>query len=355
MYQSNHNRNLSSQQQEESEYDRLRTPGWGPADLVTYDFGTPDPFRLPCRLRDLEVADLTSYTSPHAAYEEARYLPLKPEDAVTVHTQRGEVHVTKQQLLELASFPSEVLTDGKRWYSSVSVFPATEQALSDALKEHHEGAIVSRELTFQILKHCYHENDLFTIEGDQMPGSYSRNAIYSLLLAIPEERLVVRRRGDSLALEEIKSNLDIQSTDELKTAKLPEGAYIESSVKARNWPEATASVLTASGHVEISKEELILYTEYPEDITYLSGQWISTRRDGLLPTEESLFERLREYQNGERIDNLLASDWDKRYCNGEYHIGLFSTAHAYTPVKRNHPAVPDRPYVEFVVNRGRYR
>jgi hypothetical protein len=81
-----------------------------------------DPFNITTSLQKKGLAaGVTHWICAHAAYEHVRYRHLQPDQRLNVITPRGQIAVTKEEMLMLATYPSEIAVsgDGSTWYSPI--------------------------------------------------------------------------------------------------------------------------------------------------------------------------------------------------------------------------------------------
>lgn len=340
----------------EESLNRPQSPGYPPDE---WPFFESDPFDLEKKIREKRMCESwQSLSIPSAAYEGIRYTSLAPEERIEVKTPGGRFRFTKDQMLELAVFPSEIVracADGP-WYSPFPVVPgiAASESVKDRILSLDE-FVVPKDLAIRYLKHCCTDDSEFQIRNDGTGGTYTRTDLYILLYA-SRSRIVTLREGNGL---EFCQELAPQMPDEeilKEEIRFLESERVcpqcEAYIKAKRWPHETAEVLTEDGCIEILKGDLTAYAHEPADVKLLGSRWFSVRKDGL-PTMERLISELLKMENGQRVSIRTAIDYAKLTGNFDVIFGFMNAgAKLAMGIRKTSPRHPDEPYVEYMVDPG---
>lgn len=330
-----------------------RNPGWPPEDWCLLEV---DPFDLTSQVQKKGLVKSSHWISPHAAYESLHRMHAKPEEKISVHAPKGKVELSKEELLGLAMFPSEIVcTDwGGPWYSSLAVFPATEHSVREALQSIFEGGKVPKDLAIQFLKHCCGDDTGFQIQGDGVSAEYTRNDLYALLCSSSREGLWGVRDGDRIIfLQSLNKYSDAEIMElgkDWQAMRKEICPQTEACKKAQRWPSDTVEILTKDGPVEITKDDLLRYASDPTDVWLFGNRWATFREDGL-PAMDTVVEQLRQIENGERVSSRLAIDYAKLTGNFDVIMGFMNAGtKIMLGIKLASPNHPEDPFIEYMIN-----
>ena len=334
-------------------------PGHRP--LAASDYTPNDPLHLERLATDKGIISRTgggAGTTPWGCYEKARYEGPREGQTVEVRRPHGSDRLDREQLLQLATYPSELFYWNGSWICPLDRLPGSAQEVMEAVRALPERQPIPAELGIQWLKYCADREGSYQIRGDGIGATYQ----WGDLLALLEPRydrdsgkvappLVTLLREGEFVVATQEGIVGPGNGGAPRNAAEPRHP-VEQEIKALRWPHAEATVTFEDGTTaQVGRTDLQrMATLVPYDIALVGAEWVLTRPDQQLLTEDSLDARLMQIPDGPIHDWQLILDCAKIH-EPKWLFTFHSTAPQPSVEKHTRRGVP---FVVFVEQHHRY-
>lgn len=255
--------------------------------------------------------DSLSMTRADARFEQER------GKEITLRTPNGEVKVSRDDLGELVSFPSEVCYIGEGrsggtkvapgWYAPLTLVPVVgANVLEEQIAAFEVGQTIPSSLAIQYIKYNPQKTDYkATVQYGDTSIEYSALELISLLGRVGQEAFTAVRDESGISFRS-------QPVRDPFWHRGPAGIR-ESSLVAAKWPHDTATIHFLDSALTIELPKADLAASAPVDV-YMDNQfrWVCQSSDALL-TNEQVLNAVGKIEQGGTVHGGLAMRYRERF------------------------------------------